>query len=74
MLLLVAGAFLTPGDVVATTLALSGPLYLLFELSILLARVVHRRKRQVDTLLMLLFAPAAFLLARRGRTLSHAHH
>jgi sec-independent protein translocase protein TatC len=34
------GAFLTPGDLVWTTLALATPLYLLYELSIIVARRV----------------------------------
>ncbi|MGM0626766.1 MAG: twin-arginine translocase subunit TatC [Candidatus Fermentibacterota bacterium] len=42
--LLVAAALLTPPDPM-TQLALSAPLYLLFELSLLLARVTCRRRR-----------------------------
>lgn len=37
------GAFLTPGDLVWTTLALATPLYLLYELSIIVARRVTPR-------------------------------
>jgi len=45
--LLVAAALLTPPDPM-TQLALSAPLYLLFELSLLLARVTCRRRRAAD--------------------------
>lgn len=38
------GAFLTPGDLIWTTIAMSVPLYLLYELSVALAYVVHRRR------------------------------
>jgi sec-independent protein translocase protein TatC len=40
----VAGAFLTPGDLVWTTMAMAIPLYLLFELSVVLTYVVYRRR------------------------------
>jgi sec-independent protein translocase protein TatC len=40
----VAGAFLTPGDLVWTTMAMAVPLYLLFELSVALTYVVYRRR------------------------------
>ena len=45
--LLVAAALLTPPDPM-TQLALSAPLYLLFELSLLLARVTCRRRAASD--------------------------
>jgi len=45
--LLVAAALLTPPDPM-TQLALSAPLYLLFELSLLLARITCRRRRAAD--------------------------
>jgi sec-independent protein translocase protein TatC len=38
------GAFLTPGDLVWTTLAMAVPLYLLYELSIVLSDIVYRRR------------------------------
>jgi sec-independent protein translocase protein TatC len=38
------GAFLTPGDLVWTTLAMAVPLYLLYELSIRLSGAVYRRR------------------------------
>ena len=42
----VAGAFLTPGDLIWTTVAMAGPLYLLFEISVGLTYIVyHRRQR-----------------------------
>jgi sec-independent protein translocase protein TatC len=40
----IAGAFLTPGDLVWTTMAMAIPLYLLFELSVALTYVVYRRR------------------------------
>jgi sec-independent protein translocase protein TatC len=46
VLILIAGAFLTPGDVVWTTVALAVPLYLLYELSVLAAYVIYRRKER----------------------------
>ncbi|MEP6765836.1 MAG: twin-arginine translocase subunit TatC [Gemmatimonadaceae bacterium] len=41
-------AFLTPGDFVWSTLALSIPLYALYELSVLVARVMWRRRASSD--------------------------
>lgn len=38
------GALLTPGDLVWTTVAMAVPLYLLYELSVALTYVVHRRR------------------------------
>ena len=40
------GAFLTPGDLVWTTLAMAVPLYVLYELSILLSTIVYRRQQR----------------------------
>jgi sec-independent protein translocase protein TatC len=40
------GAFLTPGDLVWTTLAMAVPLYLLYELSIVLSGIVYRRRER----------------------------
>jgi sec-independent protein translocase protein TatC len=40
------GAFLTPGDLVWTTIAMAVPLYLLYELSIFLSTVVYRRRQR----------------------------
>jgi sec-independent protein translocase protein TatC len=44
VLIVIIGAFLTPGDLMWTTIALSGPLYALYELSVLAAHVIYRRK------------------------------
>jgi Sec-independent protein secretion pathway component TatC len=40
----IIGAFLTPGDLVWTTIAMAVPLYLLYELSIVLSYWVYRRR------------------------------
>ena len=40
----IIGAFLTPGDLVWTTIAMAVPLYLLYELSIMLSYPVYRRR------------------------------
>ena len=42
----VVAAFITPGDLLVTTFALTVPLYLLYELSVLLATIVFRKKRK----------------------------
>lgn len=42
----IVGAFLTPGDLVWTTIAMSVPLYLLFEISVGLTYLVDRRRRR----------------------------
>jgi sec-independent protein translocase protein TatC len=42
------GAFLTPGDLVWTTIAMAVPLYFLFELSILLSVILDRRRRAAE--------------------------
>lgn len=42
----IVGAFLTPGDMVWTTIAMTVPLYLLYELSIVLSVLVDRRRRR----------------------------
>jgi sec-independent protein translocase protein TatC len=46
VLIVIAGAFLTPGDMVWTTIALAVPLYALYELSVVAAVVIYRRKRR----------------------------
>ena len=46
VLCVVAGALLSPGDLVWTTLLLAAPLYLLYELSVILTVVVYRRRRR----------------------------
>ena len=42
----IVGAFLTPGDLIWTTIAMTVPLYLLFELSVALTYVVYRRRQK----------------------------
>jgi sec-independent protein translocase protein TatC len=44
VLIVIIGAFLTPGDMVWTTIALAVPLYGLYELSVLAAYVIYRRR------------------------------
>lgn len=46
----IVGAFLTPGDLVWTTIAMAVPLYLLFELSVVLSVIVHRRRQRREAL------------------------
>jgi len=46
VLCVVAGALLSPGDLVWTTLLLAAPLYLLYELSVVLTVFVYRRRRK----------------------------
>jgi sec-independent protein translocase protein TatC len=46
VLCVVAGALLSPGDLVWTTLLLAAPLYLLYELSVVLTMIVYRRRRK----------------------------
>ena len=40
----IIGAFLTPGDLVWTTIAMAVPLYLLYEVSVVLTIVIYRRR------------------------------
>jgi len=44
--IIIAGAFLTPGDMLWTTVALAVPLYGLYELSVLGAYVIYRQKQR----------------------------
>jgi sec-independent protein translocase protein TatC len=46
VLIVIIGAFLTPGDMVWTTVWLSVPLYGLYELSVVLAYIIYRRKQR----------------------------
>jgi sec-independent protein translocase protein TatC len=46
VLCVVAGALLSPGDLIWTTMLLAAPLYLLYELSVILTAVVYRRRRK----------------------------
>jgi len=40
----IIGAFLTPGDLVWTTIAMAVPLYFLYEVSVLLTIIIYRRR------------------------------
>ncbi len=46
VIIVIIGAFLTPGDMVWTTIALAVPLYLLYELSVIGAYFVYRRRQR----------------------------
>ena len=46
VLIIIIGAFLTPGDLVWTTVALSVPLYALYELSVFASHLIYRRKQK----------------------------
>ncbi len=46
VLCVIVGAFLTPGDLVWTTIAMAVPLYLLYEVSVLLTYGIERRRRK----------------------------
>ena len=46
VLCIVGGAFLSPGDLITTTIMLAGPLYLLYELSVVLTSLVYRKRRK----------------------------
>ena len=46
VVIVIIGAFLTPGDLVWTTIALAVPLYMLYELSVAGAYVIYRRKQR----------------------------
>ena len=45
----VLAALLTPGDAISATLFMMGPIVLLYELSIVLARIIERRKLRAET-------------------------
>jgi sec-independent protein translocase protein TatC len=44
--IIVVGAFLTPGDLIWTTMWLAVPLYLLYEISIAVSWVIYRRRER----------------------------
>jgi sec-independent protein translocase protein TatC len=46
LLIFVAAAVISPGDQVIATVALAGPLYLLFELSVVVAYIIERRRKK----------------------------
>ncbi|HET7600857.1 MAG TPA: twin-arginine translocase subunit TatC [Gemmatimonadales bacterium] len=67
---IVVGAFLTPGDLVWTTVAMAVPLYLLYEISIVLSYAVQRgRARRAAREAEREAAPAAAPRARGGPSL-----
>jgi sec-independent protein translocase protein TatC len=66
VVIVAASAILTPGDYVSTTVALAVPLFLLYEISVIVARVVWRRRSDGDDSVAILLAP--LLLLRRPRT------
>jgi sec-independent protein translocase protein TatC len=45
----VGAAIITPGDVFITSVALMVPLYLLYELSIILSYLVYRKRQSAET-------------------------
>ncbi|MEO7996247.1 MAG: twin-arginine translocase subunit TatC [Gemmatimonadaceae bacterium] len=63
--ILVASAFLTPGDYVMGTMAMSVPLYLLYELSVLVARIIWRHRNSGDAPVIILLAPLLLFGNRR---------
>ena len=58
-------AVLTPGDFVWSTLALAVPLYVLYEISVLVSYVIWRRRRSDDSAAAVLLAPLILLRHRR---------
>jgi len=46
VIIVIIGAFLTPGDLIWTTIALAVPLYLLYELSVAASYVIYKRKQR----------------------------
>lgn len=70
VLCVVAGAFLSPGDLVWTTLLLAGPLYLLYELSVLLTVMVYRKRRKREAQLAAEAAAEAAAEEREPRRLA----
>lgn len=46
VIIVIIGAFLTPGDLVWTTIALAVPLYMLYELSVAASYVIYKRKQR----------------------------
>jgi sec-independent protein translocase protein TatC len=60
VVIVTAAAFLTPGSDPTSTMALALPLYVLYELSVLVARVIWRR-RAADDAVAILLAPLVLL-------------
>ena len=50
VVIVIIGAFLTPGDMVWTTVALAVPLYLLYEVSVVAAHLIYRKKSRSSTI------------------------
>ena len=46
VIIVIIGAFLTPGDLIWTTIALAVPLYMLYELSVAASWVIYKRKQR----------------------------
>src|SRR5689334_1880911 len=69
VLCVVAGALLSPGDLVWTTLLLAAPLYLLYELSVVLTVLVYRKRRKRAAQLAAEEAAAAAAEEREPRRL-----
>lgn len=63
VIIVTAGALLSPGGDPMSALALAGPLYLLYELSVVIAYAIHRRRRSDETIAIVL-APLLILRAR----------
>ncbi|MEP6831762.1 MAG: twin-arginine translocase subunit TatC [Gemmatimonas sp.] len=64
--ILAASALLTPGDFIWSTLAMSVPLYLLYEMSVLVARIIWRRRQSTDDSVIILLAPLLLWGNRRS--------
>src|SRR5262245_27463382 len=60
VVIVTAAAFLTPGSDPMSTIALALPLYVLYEVSVLIARVIWRHRATDDSVAILL-APLVFL-------------
>ena len=64
--IVVLAAFLTPGDIWMSTIALSVPLYALYEVSVLVSYVIWRHRATDGDALALLLAPLVLLSRRRS--------
>jgi sec-independent protein translocase protein TatC len=63
VLIVLLSAFLTPGDFVWSTLAMSVPLYLLYELSVLASHAIWRKRSESTETVAALTAPVLALRA-----------
>lgn len=50
VLVVIIGAFFTPGDLIYTTIAMAIPLYLLYELSVIVTYFIYRKRRKAARL------------------------